>query len=87
MYINNIPFLTLILRHLRFSTVFWLKDLKKDTIITEIKWLANIYKERDFTVSLILTDGQFENIMNDILGLGISINITGRDEHVPEVER
>jgi hypothetical protein len=34
MYINNIPFLTSISRHLRFGTVQWLKDLKKETIIT-----------------------------------------------------
>jgi len=87
MYVNNIPFLTSISRHLRFGTVEWLKDLKKNTIVTEIKRLTNIYKERNFTVKLILADGQFENISNDVLGLGISMNITGRDEHVPEVER
>jgi hypothetical protein len=87
MYINNIPFLTLISRQLRFGTVQWLKDLKKDTNITEIKRLANIYKERDFTVSLVLANGQLQNIRNDVMGLGISMNITGRDEHVPEVER
>jgi hypothetical protein len=34
-----------------------------------------------------VADGQFENIRNDVSGLGISINITGRDEHVPEAER
>jgi hypothetical protein len=87
MFINNIPFLTSISRHLRFGTVEWLKGLKKDTIITEIKRLANFYKERDFTVSLVLADDQFENIRNDVLDLGISLNITGRDEHVPEGKR
>jgi hypothetical protein len=33
MYINNIPFLTSISRHLRFGTVQWLKDLKKKLIL------------------------------------------------------
>jgi hypothetical protein len=87
MYVNNIPFLTSISRHLHFGTVEWLKDLKKDTIVIEIKCLTNVYKERNFTVTTILADGQFENIRNDVLGLGISINITGSDEHVPEAER
>jgi hypothetical protein len=63
------------------------KRPKKDTIVTEIKRLSNIYKETDFTVTIILADGQFENIRNDVLGFGISINITGRVEHVPEVKR
>jgi hypothetical protein len=86
-YVNNIPFLVLISRHLRFGTTDGLKNLKNTTFIKPIKQILNIYKERDFKVSLILADRQFESIKTNIAGMGISMNITGQDEHVPEVER
>jgi hypothetical protein len=85
-YVNNIPFLVSISRHLRFGTTDDLKILKNTTIINAIKQILNIYKERDFKVSLILSDRQFESIKTNIAGMGISTNITGQDEHVPEVE-
>jgi hypothetical protein len=87
MYVNNIPFLVLISRHLRFGTTDGLKNLRNTTIINAIKQILNIYKERDFKVSLILADRQFKSIKTNIAGMGISTNITGQYEHVPEVER
>jgi 5,10-methylenetetrahydrofolate reductase len=77
MYVNNIPFLVSISRHLRFGTTDGLKDLKNTTIINAIKQILNIYKERDFKVSLILAERQFESIKTNIAGMGISTNITG----------
>jgi hypothetical protein len=56
MYVNSIPFLVSIPRHLRFGTTDGLKDLKNTTTINAIKQILNIYKERDFKISLILAD-------------------------------
>jgi hypothetical protein len=77
MYVNNIPFLVSLSRHLRFSTTDGLKNLKNTTIINAIKQILNIYKERDFKVSLILADRQFKSIKTNIAEMGISTNITG----------
>jgi hypothetical protein len=77
MFINNISFLVSISRHLRFGTTDGLKDLKNIKIINVIKQILNIYKERDFKVSLILDDRQFKSIKTKIAGMGISTSITG----------
>ena len=39
------------------------------------------------TTKNILADGQFESTRKHIEALGIMLNVTGRDEHVPEIER
>jgi len=40
-----------------------------------------------FHVRNILADGGFECIRNNLANMGISLNISSRNEHVPEVER
>jgi hypothetical protein len=42
---------------------------------------------RGFKVCNILGDRGFECVRNDLADMGITLNITSRNEHVPEVER
>ena len=57
-----------------------IKNKKKAIIIKYIQQIINIYQVRGFQIKLILRDSLFEL-------QGIITNVTGRDEHVPEVER
>ena len=51
-----------------------------------IKQVIEAYKARGFQIHHILANGQFEHARKHIEQMGIILNITSRDEHVPEIE-
>ncbi|MFN9981985.1 MAG: hypothetical protein ACK53Y_18815, partial [bacterium] len=76
-----------------------LPDRKRVTIFNAIQHVINIYKGKrhdvtavDFTelngpIHTILADNEFVSLREDIEEFGIEVNITAKEEHVPEVER
>ena len=52
-----------------------------------LKQVIDAYKASGFHIRHILADGQFEHARQHIEQMGIILNITSCDEHVPEVER
>ena len=87
MYVNKIAFFVTISRDIRFATSEMIPDARVNTIMKVIKHVLNVYKTRDFKVTHILADGQFEHLSNEIASLGAMPNIVARGEHVPEIER
>jgi len=60
--------------------------IKNNSISTMIKsQIINTYHGRGFKIRHILGDQQFECIRLHMELQGINLNITGRDEHVPEI--
>ena len=87
MYINGIPFVVTTSRHIHFCTAELIKNEKSTTIAKAIKQVIQIYHRRGFKVQFLLGDGQFEHIRKHFADTDITINITGRNEHVPAIER
>jgi hypothetical protein len=79
MYVNGIPFLVSISRHIKFRTAAQL--------LASIKLVTQTYATRGFLVTRMMVDGQFEPLCGELAGLGIAVNCVSRDEHVPEIER
>jgi hypothetical protein len=52
-----------------------------------IKNVNSIYAKRGFRIRLGLMDIEFQPLRADFIDIGIEINVTSNDEHVPEVER
>jgi len=87
MYINEIPFIMTTSRTIHFGTAELIKNETKSTIIKSLQQIINTYHGRGFKIKHILGDRQFECIRSHIECQGIHLNITGRDEHVPKIER
>lgn len=99
MKVNGIPFLMTISRHIRFGTAKHLLNQQNNSILSGLKEVCGTYRQRGFRIHLILADGQFESLRGDLATLGytgdgsleeqppIALNVTSRDEHVPEIER
>jgi len=87
MKVNGIPFLVSISRAIKFGTVELLANQKMVTVMIAIKNINNLYKRRGFQVDLLLMDGEFESIRGDLAGIGITLNMVSRDEHVSDAER
>jgi len=49
-------------------------------------WMMN-FTEQNQPVHTILGDNEFEAIEDDMTEMGIEVNITAKEEHVPEIER
>ena len=99
MNFTRLPFFVTVCRDVKFITVGMLQDRRKGTILRSIKQAINLQKgkghiidEIDFSewnnpVHTLLADNEFEALREHVEGYGTRVNITAKDEHVPEVER
>jgi len=87
MSIKKIPFMVTTSRNIHFGMAELICNTAKNTIMTSILQAVQTYKARDFQVCNILADGAFECIRDRISEIGIALNITSRNEHVPQVKR
>jgi hypothetical protein len=89
MYVNGIPFLLTISRNLKFGTIEALPNRLEATLVAALVSTVQVYKQRGFSMSLGLTDGEFDTsgIRESLAGEGVALDLTGRDEHVGDIER
>ena len=87
MYINKINFIVTTSRAIHFGTVEMIKDNRKATLMKSLQQVICTYHSRWFRVLHILANRQFECIIKPMELMGITINSTAHDEHVPEFER
>ena len=87
MFVNKIPFFITTSCDIKFNTIEMLGSQANKVFLASIKQDLKVYNAQGFKVDTILADGQFEPICGEITNLGIHLNTTSRDEHVPEVER
>jgi hypothetical protein len=87
MYVNRIPFLMTVSRHIKFGTAEMLKSESDASLLDAIKHVKKAYATRGFKLTYVLADGQFESLRADLTDLGIALNCVSRDEHVIKIER
>jgi len=83
-FIQGLLFFHTISRKLKFHTVSAVKNLKRDTMLCEMKHALDLYSLRGFHVVNIHSDMEFECVQHDFLP--VTLNLTPRDAHVGEVE-
>ena len=87
MFVNKIPFVTTISRHVKFKTVQVIQKRTKSQLSECIKNVVAIYTQCGFKVNHALLDGEFVPLRTDLLNMGIVANFTTQNEHVPEIKR
>ena len=87
MFVNKIPFVTTISRHIKFTTVEVIQKRTKSQLSKCIKNVVAIYTHRGFKVQHALLDGEFLPLRTDLLNMGSYANFATRNEHIPEIER
>ena len=86
-YVNKIPFFTSLSRNIQFNTIQHVLNRKKITIYGAILLVCKIYGSRGFTVKVVNGDNEFACLKEDLLAIGITLNIAVANEHCPFVER
>lgn len=95
----GVIFLITVSRDFRFITAMVLCDRKKKTIWSALKQVMSLYQskghkieevefsEHENVVHMIPAENEFEMLWEEIEGSGTTVNITAKEEHIPEVER
>ena len=79
MFVNKIPFVTTISRHIKFRTVEAIQKRTKLQLSECIKNVIAIYTQRGFKVEQALLDGEFVPLRTDLLNMGIHANFATRN--------
>ena len=87
MFVNHIPFLTSISRHLKFITAETLHNRTTSQLVKCVINVKALYPKRGFNLSTALMDGEFVPTRTALLKMGVSLNIASASEHVPEIKR
>jgi hypothetical protein len=86
MFVNKVAFLVTISRNIHFGTVEAVPNQQAATLVKYIRSVSQIYRRGGFLVEHALADNQFTSLKG-FADIGITVNETGRDDHVGEVER
>ena len=86
MFVNKIPFVTTISRHIKFTTVEVIQKRTKSQLSECIKNIFEIYTQRGFKVQHALLDEEIVTLRTDLLNMGIYAKFATRNKHVPEIE-
>ena len=87
MFVNKIPFVTTISRHIKFTTVEAIRKGKNHSCPNVSKTSLQIYTQRGFKVEHALLDREFVPLCTDLLNMEIHANFATCNEHVPEIKR
>ena len=66
------------------DTITSIKFLSVTTIITALRQEIDAYQARGFKIRHVLGDQKFQHTRKQIEHMGIILNITSLDEHIPE---
>ncbi len=88
-FVNKIPFFLTLSRKICFTAVNHLADRTVPQIFKAFKEIYLYYLHRGFRITTVHADGEFEPLKPLIEALpgGPLVNLTSRNEHVPEIER
>ena len=88
MFVNKIPFLTTISKHIMYRTAQPLPNKTPEAYRSAIDTVLRLYNHAGFIITVIKADQEFKPIFDDIKDdMDITMNYASAQEHVPEAER
>ena len=85
-FVNKIPLLTTIGQTICLTTAHYLTNQKPSTILKGITKVAAIYANWGFIVKHALMDGQFKPLCENLTSIGVNLNVTTANKHIPLIE-
>ena len=86
LYINDMPFLTIVLHDIHYGTIEIVDNLKYLTLELELINMVKFYTIRGFNIILITVGIQFK-ALKDRNMVGVKFNIISKEEHVPIIKK
>eukprot|EP00804_Cyclotella_cryptica_P009736 CCRYP_011246-RA/>CCRYP_011246-RA protein AED:0.32 eAED:0.32 QI:0/-1/0/1/-1/0/1/0/207 len=86
MFVSALPFFGTLSRCVRYVTVQFVPRRTAAELANCFKQVITVYKRAGFICRTTQMDGEFEKVKQKVADC-IEVNITTRNEHVPEIER
>ena len=86
-YVERLGFIATRSRKIRFSTVEPIPRQDTNSLFKAIRRVKEIYNIGHLRVRRLYGDRQFEPLCGPLVEIGITLNTTAANEHVPEIER
>ena len=87
MFLNGISILTTLSKHIHFGTAELLCSMRNEDMGGALQNAIKIYGNRGFRLTHVLGDRQFAGVRVHPQDYGVKLNLTGRDEHLPQIKR
>ena len=87
MFVNGLPILTTLSKHIHYGTAEYLCSVRSNDIGGAVQNAIKKYGKRGLTVTHVVADRQFAVIEPYMDDYNVRLNLTGRDKHVPQIER
>ena len=87
MYVNSMPFLTTISKHIKYCTV-WVADCTAPTIASLVESILKLYQQTGFQVMEVCADCEFKPVLQVFQDNGwyFTTNLSNAQEHDHEAE-
>jgi hypothetical protein len=86
-FVNRVPFFATISDHIKFTTAEYIANRKLKQLFQASKNVQAVYAARGFQLKSMLMDGEFVPLKHELATIGIVLNTTAANEHVPKIER
>jgi len=87
LYINKMLILRIISRRVFFTVQFQDSLVMVNDVTPYLIVVISMYTQREFVIKHVFADGKLSPLREPLILLGITLNITAANEHVPEIER
>jgi hypothetical protein len=86
-FVNKAPFFATISDHIKFTTAEHIANRKIKSLVQASKHVQAVYAARGFHIKSMLMDGEFVPLKYDLSSIGIILNTTAANKHVPKIKR
>jgi hypothetical protein len=86
MFMSGLPFLVTLSRRIRNIMVQFVPRRMAGELANVLKLVIRLYRRAGFVCQTALMDGEFKKVKERLINT-IEVNVTARNEHMPEIER
>eukprot|EP00804_Cyclotella_cryptica_P005448 CCRYP_002971-RA/>CCRYP_002971-RA protein AED:0.35 eAED:0.35 QI:0/-1/0/1/-1/0/1/0/235 len=86
MFVSRLSFLVTLSRRIRYVTIQFVPRRTAGELASAMKMVVGLDRRAGIICRTALMDGEFKKIKQKLINI-IEVNITARNEHVPEIER
>ena len=87
MFIDQVPFLVTMSKYIRFITIRYIPDRKKETLMEALDDTFIKYNNAGFIIKELHVDPEFECLQQEMEINEIKVNLTAAEEHQSDIER
>ena len=87
MFVNKIPFVISLGMNMKLTKIKNILDREAATLLKNLQSKKSVYTNKNIFITTLYRDNKFEVLRDALKDEGITLNTTGDNEQVPQIER